>query len=166
MVSKPSIQRRYCFNHIPHPIFVAVRLSEDYAAYKRNLKTPADMASESNDTLTNTESEKSGQSNTSMFTKEYFYDFLKSKISPSDLESIFVDIKKGITFKLDELPNEQRMSECFERVYCKSLTSTRQAKKNWSEDETTLIVCIVTLYCALKQADYTAIVSDSNSELL
>lgn len=117
-----------------------------------------DHISESNESWTHADSEKSYQSQLAPLTKEKFYEFLKKKIPPVRKKAIFEEIRKGITFKIDEFPDDSRVSSCFEKVYTKWQTSTRQAKKNWTEEETTLLIAIVTLYCAANEDDFTSLV--------
>lgn len=122
------------------------------------MKADSDMMSETSEALSRQESEKSHDTQFGAFDKEKFYEFMKIKISSSQKNATFNEIRKGITYKLEQLPDDNGICEYFEKVYAKCQNTSRQGKKNWTEEESTLLLSIMTLYCAANQEDYSSLV--------
>lgn len=91
--------------------------------------------------------------------KEKFYSYLKTPVPIEQKIAIFEEIRKTITFKIEEYPDDTRLQNCFEKIYYKFINATRTAKKNWSEEETTLLIGIITMHCALTEDDYSSLVA-------
>lgn len=59
-------------------------------------------------------------------------------------------LKKHLHFKVDKTLDPQGLADYFERVLFKLAKNPKQARKNWSEDETILLINTIIYYCLFR----------------
>mgnify|MGYP000932346012 CR=1 FL=1 len=104
------------------------------------------------------ESERLQQAQLLSAVRERFYAFYKKLPNPREVEPIFNEIKKNITFKAEEFLVGNRLMEVFEGIVKKQNSATRLSRKNWSEDETFLLISLMAYFCHTHNEDYCSLV--------
>ena len=91
--------------------------------------------------------------------RKNFYAFHKAAAAVSGLvESVFPELKKHLSFKLPKILDHPTLADYFERQLFKLAKNHKQAKKNWSEEETVLLISVIVYYCLLQNEDYSTLV--------
>ena len=98
-------------------------------------------------------------SNYAVQLRQNFNEFI-SAASPleKDVEQYFAQIKKSIQVKIGDILRLDELANCSEKILTRVLTSAGHSRKNWSEEETLLLVSIICYYCLLKNEDHSTLV--------
>lgn len=87
-------------------------------------------------------------------TRKNFYAFHKLAESVAGyVESVFPELKKNLSFKMPKILDHQSLADYFERQLFKLAKNHKQVRKNWSEEETTLLISIIVYYSLLQSEE-------------
>ena len=89
--------------------------------------------------------------------REKFYEFVAAA-KKLNVDAHFNQLKKNLNFKMTRVLAPDELVSYFERIYTKVQANPRQARKNWNEEETFLLVSLVAYYCLMKDEDYNCLV--------
>lgn len=91
--------------------------------------------------------------------RKSFYTFHQAieKVTPY-AEKVFNELKKNLSFKMPKILDYKALSEYFERQLFKLAKNPKQVRKNWSEEETCLLISIIAYYSLLHGEDYNSLV--------
>lgn len=76
------------------------------------------------------------------------------------------EMKQQLTVKIPRLLDHQTLADNFERQLYKLAKNPKQTKKNWSEEETILLVSIIAYYCYCNNRDFNSLVSSISCTFL
>lgn len=91
--------------------------------------------------------------------KERFYAFHQGLPNHTEIEPLFNEMKKNITFKVDEFLTNKQLLDMFEKVIVKQHSASKMSRKNWSEEQTLFLISLMAYYCHISHEDYTSMVT-------
>mgnify|MGYP000930932359 FL=1 len=91
--------------------------------------------------------------------REKYTEFINSiKKLHVNVDNFFNQLKKNLSFKMTRILTADELVTYFERILTKMVANPRQARKNWSEEETYLFVSLVAYYSLVRDEDYNNLV--------
>ena len=107
-----------------------------------------------------------GFSNQASEYRKAFYHFQKIAQNYERAAQQFnAEFQKNLNIKTQDILDLKGMSDYFERQLFKMARNPKQVRKNWSEDETLLLLSLVAYYCAAHTENFMNMVSDFRSEV-
>lgn len=129
---------------------------------KEAVKTETSQASQIS-TKTDVNS-RVGFSNQASEYRKAFYHFQRLVQScEKSAQQYNLEFQKNLTIKTQNILDLKGMSDYFERQLFKLARNPKQVRKNWSEDETLLLLSLVAYFCCLYNEDFMNLVTRFSS---
>lgn len=91
--------------------------------------------------------------------REKYYEFANAtKKLYISVDAYFNQLKKNLNIKMNRILTPDELISYFEKIHTKVQVNQRQSRKNWNEEETFLLVSLISYYCLLRDEDYNCLV--------
>jgi len=90
--------------------------------------------------------------------RERFYDLFSRVTRECEFKLDVEELNRTLNIRIEEIPDNYKVSAIFEELNSKSSVIAR-GKKNWSEQETMLLIWLVIAHSTIEDKDYNDLVS-------